>query len=99
MPNTLKPGALSLATLRQGYQGPAEVVLSEKDRANIQAARDTVMKVLDEGRTVYGINTGFGLLARTKIAHDQLHELQKNLVLSHMAGVGDYLSDEVCRLV
>lgn len=99
MPHTLKSGDLSLATLRQGYQSPAVVSLSANDKANIQAARDTVLKVLEEGRTVYGINTGFGLLARTKIASDQLHDLQKNLVLSHMAGVGDYLSDDVCRLV
>lgn len=99
MPHTLKSGALSLATLRQGYQGPAVVALSKDDHANIQAARDTVLKVLDEGRTVYGINTGFGLLARTNIAPDQLGDLQRNLVLSHMAGVGEYLSDDVCRLV
>ncbi|MEE8295848.1 MAG: histidine ammonia-lyase [Sphingomonadales bacterium] len=99
MPNTLKSGALSLATLRKGYQSPAVVALSTSDQAKIQAARDTVLKVLEEGRTVYGINTGFGLLARTKIAPDQLGDLQRNLVLSHMAGVGDYLEDDVCRLV
>ncbi len=99
MPTTLNPGSLSLKALRLGYQGAAVVSLSEDDHANIQAARDTVLKILGEGRTVYGINTGFGLLARTKIAADQLHDLQRNLVLSHMAGVGDYLEDDVTRLV
>ena len=47
----------------------------------------------------YGINTGFGLLASTRIPRDQLRTLQRNLVLSHAAGTGPLLSDEVVRLV
>ena len=48
---------------------------------------------------VYGINTGFGKLASTKIAHDRLAELQRNLVLSHSVGTGDALPDGVVRLI
>jgi histidine ammonia-lyase len=48
---------------------------------------------------VYGINTGFGKLAQTRIADDQLAQLQKNLVLSHSAGVGKPLDAPVVRLM
>src|SRR5262249_11081141 len=51
------------------------------------------------GGPVYGINTGFGKLAQTHIAEDQLELLQRNLVLSHSVGVGALLSDEIVRLV
>jgi histidine ammonia-lyase len=51
------------------------------------------------GRTVYGINTGFGLLAQTRIPQERLAELQRNLVLSHSCGLGEALKPEVVRLV
>ena len=43
------------------------------------------------GRTVYGVNTGFGLLAQTRIPDDRLAELQRNLILSHSCGLGEAL--------
>ncbi len=49
--------------------------------------------------TVYGVNTGFGLLAGTRIPRDQIRALQRNLVLSHAAGTGALLPDAVVRLV
>ncbi len=58
-----------------------------------------VQKVLDEGRTVYGINTGFGLLANTKIAPADLELLQRSIVLSHAAGTGQLMRDETVRLM
>jgi histidine ammonia-lyase len=57
-----------------------------------------VREVVDQGRTVYGVNTGFGLLANTRIPADQLAQLQRNLVLSHSTGVGALLPDDVVRL-
>ncbi len=54
--------------------------------------------IADE-RTVYGINTGFGLLANTKIAPEDLETLQKSIVLSHAAGIGEFMSDETVRLM
>jgi histidine ammonia-lyase len=95
----IKPEALSLGALRAAYAGPATIELSAADQASIKASQKTVEKVLSEGRTVYGINTGFGILAHTKIAPGQLKQLQKNLVLSHMAGTGKPLPDNVVRLV
>jgi histidine ammonia-lyase len=51
------------------------------------------------GDAAYGINTGFGLLAQTRIPNEQLELLQRNLLLSHAAGVGEALPDAVVRLV
>ncbi len=58
-----------------------------------------VEKIVNEGRTAYGINTGFGLLASTKIAPEDLEKLQRSLVLSHAAGVGEALDDAMVRLI
>ena len=67
--------------------------------AGMQAAQSVVQRIVDEDQVVYGINTGFGKLASTKIAHDRLAELQRNLVLSHSVGTGDALPDGVVRLI
>ena len=99
MAAVIKSVSLSLSALRCAYEGPARVQLSGADKKAIQAAQATVKKVLREGSTVYGINTGFGLLANTKIPPGQLEDLQRNLVFSHMAGVGKHLPDNVVRLV
>ena len=58
-----------------------------------------VARLVDRGATVYGLNTGFGLLARTRIPRERLGALQRNLVLSHAAGTGALLTDDVVRLV
>lgn len=55
--------------------------------------------IVAEGRTAYGINTGFGLLAQTRIAHEDLENLQRSLVLSHAAGVGAPIDDALVRLI
>ena len=51
------------------------------------------------GETVYGVNTGFGLLASTRIPDDRLAELQRNLILSHSCGLGEPLPRHVTRLM
>ena len=56
-------------------------------------------KIVSIGDAAYGINTGFGLLAQTRIPSEQLELLQRNLLLSHAAGVGDALPDPVVRLI
>ncbi|MCE1848600.1 aromatic amino acid lyase, partial [Enterobacter hormaechei] len=55
--------------------------------------------ILAENRTAYGINTGFGLLASTRIEEDNLEKLQRSLVVSHAAGVGKALDDNMTRLI
>ncbi|MDT8318925.1 MAG: histidine ammonia-lyase [Xanthomonadales bacterium] len=95
----LRPGQTDLATLREIFERPARLVLEPDAAAGIAASRDTVARIAAENRVVYGINTGFGLLAQTRIPPDRLEELQRNLVLSHSAGVGTPLPGDVVRLV
>src|SRR5262245_28118866 len=65
----------------------------------IDAAAATVARVLAEGRIVYGVNTGFGLLANTRIPADELELLQRSVVLSHAAGIGEPMADSTVRLI
>ena len=100
MPPTLSliPGALTLAQLRSIWEAPLPVALDPFVRPQIDAAANTIARTIAEGRVVYGVNTGFGLLARTHIDAEQLAELQRSLVLSHSAGTGALLGDDVVRL-
>lgn len=95
----IAPGNLSLTQIRAIEREGTPVVLSGDWRAAVEAAAATVDRVLAEGRVVYGINTGFGLLARQRISPDQLRELQVRLVRSHAAGTGNPLAPETVRLV
>ncbi|MBN9321188.1 MAG: aromatic amino acid lyase, partial [Delftia acidovorans] len=96
---TLQPGQVSLAQLRAIQQGGVRLSMAASAYERMRAAQAHVQHIVDEDQVVYGINTGFGKLASTKIAHDRLAELQRNLVLSHSVGTGDPLPDAVVRLV
>ena len=65
----------------------------------IRASAAAVERIVAGGETVYGINTGFGLLANTRIPPERLAELQRNLILSHSCGLGDALPRHVVRLM
>jgi len=97
-PVLLVPGHLPLAELRRIWAEPAPIVVDAAARPAVDAAAKTVDRVIASGRTVYGVNTGFGLLARTHIDAARLAELQRALVLSHSAGTGTLLDDGVVRL-
>lgn len=96
---TLTPGQLTLTDLRAAYQGPVQLRLADSAASAIDASVACVEQILAEGRTAYGINTGFGLLASTRIAHADLENLQRALVLSHAAGIGEPLDDAMVRLI
>lgn len=98
-PITLDPGNVTLAQLRRIHAGAVPLALDASAQAGMRAAQATVQRIVDEDQVVYGINTGFGKLASTKIAHERLAELQRNLVLSHSVGTGEALPDGVVRLV
>jgi histidine ammonia-lyase len=95
----LKPGQLTLADLRAAYQAPVHLTLDASAHQAIDASVACVNQIIAEGRTAYGINTGFGLLASTRIANADLEKLQRSLVLSHAAGIGEPLSDAMVRLI
>ena len=90
---------LTLSQLRAVLDQPCTVELAPAAWANVERGAATVAAIVAEGRTVYGVNTGFGLLANTSIATADLETLQKNLVLSHACGVGPLLDDSVVRLL
>lgn len=90
---------LNLAQLRMVYNKSVEVTLSPETEKLIEQSAACVKDVIDKGKVVYGINTGFGHLANKRIASDDLSLLQKSLVLSHATGVGDPVEDELVRLI
>jgi len=95
----ISPGKMTLAQMRRVFETPVQVSLPDSANADIQHSVDCVNQVVAEDRTVYGINTGFGLLAQTRIEKDQLGDLQRSLVLSHATGVGEPMDDALVRLI
>lgn len=96
----LNVGKLTLNDLMNyTYRPDWTIELNKSDYTNIEAAAKQVTRTINEGQVAYGINTGFGLLATTIIPPEQLEELQRKIVLSHACGVGEYLSDEVVRVL
>lgn len=93
------PGQMTLAQARRIYEAPHHVVLPPDADAAIQRSVDCVNQVVAEDRTVYGINTGFGLLAQTRIDKEHLEDLQRSLVLSHATGVGEPMEDALVRMI
>jgi len=98
-PLLLLPGRLTLSDLRRVWAASLPLAVDAGARAAVDLAAATIARVVAAGDTVYGVNTGFGLLARTSIGTDRLAELQRALVLSHSAGTGPLLDDAIVRLV
>ena len=96
---TLEPGTLTLAQLRAIYLQPACLTLDPRAERQIDDSVACVERIIAEDRVAYGINTGFGLLASTRIASHDLENLQRSLVLSHAAGIGAALDDAMVRLI
>ena len=96
---TLKPGRLSLRDCASLASGGQTIRIDPAAWKAVDASSATIAQVLKAGRPVYGINTGFGSLASQRIGDKDLAELQRRLVLSHMAGTGPALDDRVVRLV
>lgn len=76
--------------------GRHAVLGAEVEKA-CSASRQVVESVLEYGEVAYGINTGFGRLANKRIGSSQLRELQRNLILSHSSGLGEWMPDKVVR--
>ncbi|MFN7783096.1 MAG: histidine ammonia-lyase [Lysobacterales bacterium] len=96
---TLTPGHLSLEQLQSIHAGGVRVELDHHARAGIRASAELVQRHAAGAAPVYGVNTGFGKLASTRISKADLAQLQLNLIRSHSVGVGAPLSPEVVRLM
>ncbi|MDQ2860005.1 MAG: histidine ammonia-lyase [Pseudomonadota bacterium] len=94
----LVPGAVSLADWRAIYLG-AGVKLDPATAPRVAAGAAAVERILARGAPVYGINTGFGKLASVRIDAEDLERLQRNIVLSHAAGVGPAIPIAIARLI
>ncbi len=95
----LTPGQLSLSQLRALAVRFDPIGLAPECEARVRASAATVQDIVAMGKPAYGINTGFGKLAKVQIPDGQLEQLQANLVRSHAAGVGALLDDETVRLI
>ena len=95
----IRPIHLALPDLQRIWADVPPLELDRAAKPAVDAAAETVARVVADGRTVYGVNTGFGLLARTRIDDTRLAELQRALVRSHSAGTGALLDERVVRLI
>ncbi|HZB94309.1 MAG TPA: histidine ammonia-lyase [Stellaceae bacterium] len=95
----LSPGKLTLDALRLLLREAPSLVLMPETRARLAEGARSIERIVAQGEAVYGLNTGFGKLARTRIPDANLGTLQRRLVLSHAAGVGEALDDRIVRLI
>lgn len=98
-PVLLDGSSLTIAQVHNVARKYASVEISKRALDEVKKGRHSVDRILKSGVTAYGINTGFGKLADTKIEADELGELQQNLLRSHSVGTGEPLSEEDARAV
>lgn len=95
---TIHPGRMTLPQWQQIYRG-ARVRLDPDSQSIVDSSAAAVGAIVKRGEPVYGINTGFGKLATIRIPDDELNHLQRNIVLSHAAGVGEPTPAHIVRLM
>ncbi len=96
---TISNEGFSLKDLRQIWQQATTIKVDDHMLQGVIRSRQTIEDVAYSDKTVYGVNTGFGLLANVKIAKDELDTLQRNLVISHAVGVGKPIDVNTTRLI
>src|SRR5687767_4674074 len=79
--------------------GKIKGVLSKEAVEKIKASQQQVHQIVESNKTVYGINTGFGILANTKISEEDTRLLQHKILQSHSVGVGEAIPAEIARLM
>lgn len=94
---TLDGSPLTTAHVIDVARNNARVELSESARESIRASRSHLESIAADGLPHYGVNTGFGSLARHRVDDDKLRQLQTNLIRSHASGVGEPLPIETVR--
>ena len=88
---------LTLAEIAAVALGNDKVEISAAARSRILASRKVIDEIIERDTVVYGVNTGFGKLADVRVPHNELRELQLNLVRSHACGIGRPLSEPEVR--
>jgi histidine ammonia-lyase len=91
----LLTSSLALKLARKEMKG----VFSHETLQKINTSSAAVAQIAKGEKAVYGINTGFGPLCTTRISSDDTTTLQENLLKSHAVGVGDYIPEEISRLM
>ncbi|MBQ9950748.1 MAG: histidine ammonia-lyase [Clostridia bacterium] len=94
---TITGETLTLRNIHTVCCHDAPVVLSEEARERILRSRQTVDNLVEEGRVVYGITTGFGKFSDVHITNAECKTLQRNLIITHAVGAGEPFSREVAR--
>ncbi|MFX0077991.1 MAG: histidine ammonia-lyase [Candidatus Hermodarchaeota archaeon] len=74
-----------------------QVTLSSKAKAKVLAAAKLIQQWTDSGEVIYGVTTGFGPFSEVVISSDKARDIQRNLLISHAAGVGSPLPVEMVR--
>ena len=95
----LPPGRLTLDDLQALHEGGLQLKLEPTAWPAIEASAAVVQRAAAGDAPVYGVNTGFGKLASTRIGADDLAALQRNLIRSHSVGVGEPMAAPVVRLI
>mgnify|MGYP003487527430 FL=1 len=95
----LVPGSVPIATLANLYWNDLPSWLHVSAKPAVEKAAAIVAKAAEGSEAVYGVNTGFGKLASIKIAPKDTATLQRNLILSHCAGVGEPIPSRIARLM
>ncbi len=88
---------LTIEEFARAVRGDEPAALDEGARGRMRASRRVIEHLVESDKTAYGVNTGFGELARVRIPAADIRQLQRNLVRSHAAGVGQPLSAEETR--
>lgn len=96
---TIRPDHLTLSDLRHIYHNPIKLKLDSTSIGPMEDSYNTVQKIVSENHITYGINTGIGSLATTKIGSEDLQILQESIVLSHAVGVGEPADEGLVRLI
>jgi histidine ammonia-lyase len=90
---------LTIATVIDVASGKVKAVLNKEAIAKIQTSQHYVQEIVAANKTVYGVNTGFGILANTKISEEDTATLQYKILQSHSVGVGDPIPAEVAKIM
>ena len=95
----IKPGKLTLDEIQAIHAGSVTLAIDAASKAAIDASAAVVQRAARSDAPVYGVNTGFGKLASTRISESELDTLQRNLIRSHSVGIGEPLQPAVVRLM